>query len=123
MISTKTTSLLLTQSANLISEKSTFNIDLFSALYASTLHNNIKNKELISFCFKGAEKPVIADKDNFKIAFDKAFLKLAINFLLENCFFLNLQYLSLLLPNKSLEYLWVLTQHLLWPICFFIALK
>ena len=54
-------------------------------------------RELINFCFKGGEKEFIAvtkfratwtdNNTKFKITFDKAFLKLAITFLLDNFFF------------------------------------
>ena len=54
-------------------------------------------RELINFCFKGGGKQVIAvkkigargadNKNKFNITFDKGFLKLAIDFLFDNCFF------------------------------------
>ena len=65
-------------------------------------------RELINFCFKGGEEPVITitkfvpiwtDNKNkcninkFNINFDRASLKLTINFLLDNCFFIFLIYL------------------------------
>ena len=61
--------------------------------------NKLKNmmRELINFCFKGGGKQVIAvkkigatgadNKNKFNITFDKGFLKLAIDFLFDNCFF------------------------------------
>ena len=54
-------------------------------------------RELINFYFKGGEKEFIVvakfsatwtdNRNKFKITFDKASLKLAITFLLDNCFF------------------------------------
>ena len=54
-------------------------------------------RELINFCFKGGSGNSIAVtkfgarwvdyKKNSKIVFDKTNLKLAINFLLDNCYF------------------------------------
>ena len=95
-----------------------------STLYENIPHNKLKYvmKELINFCFKGGEKqlnPVTKfrathtdNKNNHKITFDKASLKLAINFLLDNCFLILVVYPF----DKSLLFPWVPTQHLLWQI-------
>ena len=55
-------------------------------------------RELISFCSNGGNKQFVIltklgakrtdDINKFKITFNKAYLKLVINFLLNNCFFL-----------------------------------
>ena len=71
----------------------------FFTLYTNIPHNILKNvmRELINFYFKGGEKEFIVvakfgatwtdNRNKFKITFDKASLKLAITFLLDNCFF------------------------------------
>ena len=71
----------------------------FLTLYTNIPLNKLKNviKELISFCFEGGEKQLLAvtkfeatwtiDKSKFKTTFDKAFLKLVIDFFLDNCSF------------------------------------
>ena len=69
----------------------------FSTLYKNIPRNKLKNMmwEPISVCVNGGEKKFIdvtkfdatLIDDKFKTAFDKASLKLAINFLLGYCFF------------------------------------
>ena len=66
----------------------------FSTLYINISHNKLNNvvRELINFCFKGWKKQFIdltkSDVTWLTIkTFDKASLKLTINFLLDNCFF------------------------------------
>ena len=86
-------------------------------------------RELINFSFKGSVKQYIAvlefggtwtdDKNKFETTFEKASLELAINFLLDNyCFNFGSFHFY-----KSLESPWVLTQHLLWLIYFYITMK
>ena len=70
----------------------------FSTFYTNIPQSKVKNvmRELINFCFKSGEKQFVAvtkfgavgteKKNKFKITFDQASLKLAINFLLDNCF-------------------------------------
>ena len=85
-------------------------------------------RELINLCFEGDKKnpqknpQVIAvtkfgatstnNKNKLNITFDKASLKLANNFLLDNYFF-NFGNSAF---DKSLVFSWVLTQNLLWKI-------
>ena len=69
----------------------------FSTFYTNVSHNKLKNvmRDLISF-FEDGEKQVILvtkfgaawndNKNKFKIIFDKASLKLAINFIADNYF-------------------------------------
>ena len=99
--SVQTTSLLLMQSKNLSSRNKALPIAIydFFTFYTNIPHNKLKNvsRKLINFCFKGGEKQVIVvsklgatwtdSKNKFRITFDKASLKLSINFLLDNCFF------------------------------------
>jgi len=71
----------------------------FSTLYTKIPHDKLKSvmRELINFCFKGGENKYIAvnkfgarwvkEKNPNMTVFDKTSLKLAINFLLDNCFF------------------------------------
>ena len=71
----------------------------FSTLYTNTSQSKLKSvmRELINFCFKSGEKQFIAvrkfgvaeteKKNKVKTTFDKASLKLFINFLIDNCFF------------------------------------
>ena len=87
-------------------------------------------RELINFCFKSGEKQFIAvrkfgaagteKKNKVKTTFDKASLKLFINFLLDNCFFLILVICTF---NKLLAFPWAVTQKLLWNIYFYIIMK
>ena len=71
----------------------------FSTLYTSIPHDKLKNalREVINFGFKGGDKFYIGinkygakwvnDKSSCPVTFDKASLKLAINFLLDQCYF------------------------------------
>ena len=71
----------------------------FSTLYTNIPHAKLKNvlRELINFCFKGGDKKYIAitkfgatwtnNKHKYNVTFDKPSLKLAINYLLDNCYF------------------------------------
>ena len=71
----------------------------FSTLYTSIPHDKLKNamREIINFGFRNEDKfyigitkygaKWITDKKKCNIVFDKASLKLAINFLLDQCFF------------------------------------
>ena len=71
----------------------------FSTLYTNIPHHKLKSvmSNLINFCFHGGDKEYIAvtnfgaiwtnDKDKYKINFSKTSLKLAINYLLDNCYF------------------------------------
>ena len=71
----------------------------FPTLHTNLKHDKLRNVllELINFCFKGGLGNYIAvtkfgtrwvdDKKNYKIVFDKTKLKLAINYLLDNCYF------------------------------------
>ena len=71
----------------------------FSTLYTSIPHDKLKNalREIINFGFKGGDKFYIGitnygarwvkDKSACNITFDKSSLKLAINFLLDQCYF------------------------------------
>ena len=87
-------------------------------------------RELITFCFNGGQKQFTVvtkfgstwtdDKDKFKTIFDKAFLKLAIKFLFDNCFFLILVIYHF---DKSLESPWVLILHFLWLIYLDITMR
>ena len=63
----------------------------FSSFFTNISHN--KFRELINFCFCGGEKRFIALRNSvqlgltlkkIKVTFDKAALKLGINFLLDN---------------------------------------
>ena len=104
----------------------------FSILYTNIPHNKLKNlmRELIDFCFKGREKHFISVmkfgatwtviENKLEITFDKAPLKLAINFLLDNFFFLILEICPF---DKSLIFPWVLTQHIFWQNYFYIIMR
>ena len=71
----------------------------FSTLYTSIPHDKLKNalREVINFGFKGGDKFYIGinkygakwvqNKSSCAITFDKSSLKLAINFLLDQCYF------------------------------------
>ena len=71
----------------------------FSTLYTSIPHDKLKNamREIINFGFKGGDKFYIGitkygarwvnDKTKCNITFDKSSLKLAINYLLDQCYF------------------------------------
>ena len=61
----------------------------FSNLYTNILYNKLENviRQLINFCFEGRGRTWSDIQDKFKVTFDKASLKLVINFLLDNCFF------------------------------------
>ena len=79
-------------------------------------------RKLINFCFEGEGKIVIVtkfgaastgDKNKFQTSFDKASSKLAINFLLDNCFVLFFNFGSFPFI-KSLTFPWILIQCLSW---------
>ena len=102
----------------------------FFTLSTNIPHNELKNViwELIHFCFKGRGKPFIAltkfgatwtDNNKVIINFDKAFLKLAINFFLMNVFLI----LVMCPFVKSLALARIQTQHLSWKIYFCIIMK
>ena len=71
----------------------------FSTLYTNISHHKLKSvmSELINFCFNGGDKEYIGiyrgngvwtnDQGKYNITFNKKNLKLAINYLLDNCYF------------------------------------
>ena len=71
----------------------------FATLYTNIPHDKLKNvlREIINFCFKGGDKMYIEvnkyrakwvnENQPNNITFDKISLKLAINYLLDNCYF------------------------------------
>ena len=103
----------------------------FSTLYTNINHENLKFVwwELINFCIKRGSIIYIAAskfgarlvdyKKNNKIVLDKSKLKLAINYLLDNCYFTVANSSS----DKWFGYLWFEIQLHSWQIFFFITLK
>ena len=81
-------------------------------LFENIPHKKLKNvmKKLISFSFKGGKKQFIAatkfdvtwtdNKNKLNITFDKASLKRAVIFLLDNCFY---NFGDLLFRQKNLK--------------------
>ena len=76
-------------------------------------------RKLINFCFKGDDKQIMKrqfdatwndNKNKSEATFDKASLKLALNFPIDICFFFILVNCHF---DKHLEYPWVLTQNFL----------
>ena len=72
----------------------------FSALNTSILHHKLKSvmEELINFCLSEKNKEFIGItrygaiwhniQEKYRLFFNKTFLKLAFNYLLDNCYFL-----------------------------------